>query len=81
MDTGDVGSIFVDSTFKFYVHHCGSEHQKDLFLDSAKLVNIYAAYFDLSGLHVIVSFVFVHEVNANDVVVKLINNYGVKQYQ
>ncbi len=81
MDTDDVGSIFVDSAFKFYVHHRRSKHRKDLFLDSDKLVNIYAAYFDLSALHVIVSFVFVHEVNAYDVVAKLINNYGVNQYQ
>jgi len=76
MYSGDIGDFFVNATFKFDVHHRGSEHWKDLFLDSDDFIHFDARNFDLSGLHV-VQQVFVHEVYANDVVIEFIDNNNV----
>ncbi len=68
---------FCNKVFEFDVHHRWGVNGNYLFLNGDKLVSIDARYFDILCLDIIMEFVLVHEVNAIDVVIELVDHIDV----
>ncbi len=71
---GNVCKFLVNVAFESCIHYCRSQSRQYLFLDCNNLVCINAWDFDLLSLDIIVKFVLVHKIYANDFVIAWVNN-------
>ena len=74
MDRGDVGLFWVCLPIKVRGDNAGSHCRNGDLLDRTDRVHFFIGEFNLPRVHIIDQFVAVHEVDADNVVVELIDD-------
>ncbi len=74
MDRGDIGFLGVRFSIKFCGDDAGCHRRNGNLLDRADRIHFFIGEFDLPRVHVVDQFVAVHEVDADDIVVELIDD-------
>ena len=74
MDRCDVGFFWVRLPVKFRVDNAGGHRRNGDLLDCTDRVHFFIGEFNLPRVHVVDQFVAVHEVDADNVVVELVDD-------
>ena len=74
MDRGDVGLFWVRLPIKFCGDDAGGHCRNGDLFGGTNGIHLFVGELDLPGVHILDQFVAVHEVDADNVVVQLVND-------